>query len=670
MVTLSKVLGLESYSVLDHAGSAIRQQVAAAAKGTSTAAGVEAIRGMATRTMFQCLVSLGDLSRYCISSGEPSGDEKDGRLAEAAQYYRQASRLIHEDGTPHNQLAVLECARAPVNKVDVIFHYCCSMAAQLPGASTATNIREFFQKHRSRQFPIPAQPACSRTDVVKLQQARVTTAQQFVAEFVALHDLLWTDDATLGSVSFETASSLLLSQFDLVLTATWLGSAESIGADMNKNGMFSSVQLQKIMAINICTVSNLQQSQQQSEAGHAGGKIDRALFLAFRMLSQLMVWLSQAANHEDGNIEFDDYSAAIRLALQWLHDKEMLRSIFETRQTAGSTQKLWAAIAVLLNSRPAILWEQQEGDLQQHQPSAEPGSETKEAALPEDYDFRGFAPLNGGRVRIDFSLPPTPPPTDTMPSVRTRSTFALARSLAGRPNSGVQLGDDGRTTEGVAVDKSMILPHFLGGLAGGGQAGSSSSKLTAFAAGGTSSSDKERFMKAMAQQRLQEQVHTLASSVAAAASTQPALPPFVCVDTKTSIYHLRLIQELIKMQRFVVVVPLAVISGLDGLKKGSSRENKGAREATRWLEHTFKQGEPGLRAQLRDESADPPFVPAANTPSEALRILSCCVHFGYHKSGRGGMVTLLTNDSRLSTLARQAGVRTDQIETFAKLAAK
>ena len=688
LVTLSKTFGLESYSVLDHAGPAVRLQLAkGAAIDTAT---------MATRVMFQCLICLGDLSRYCITFGEQSKGEKEGWFADAAQYYRQASRLIYKDGSPHNQLAVLACMRTPINKLDVIFHYCCSMATSSPSGSTAANIRTFFQKHRLRQFPIPAEPASLRTDVAKLQQARMATAQHFCAGFVALYDLLWTDDAALESMSFETASSLLLDHFDRVLTATWLGSADGIDADIDTNGMFSTVQLQKIMAISICTVTTLQQQQQQQQQGQGQGQVhagaggmtlDRALFITLRMLSQLMVWLSQAANHEHGNINFDNYIAAVRVSLQWLHDKAMLHCIFEMRQTAGSTQMLWAAIAVFLNSGPEITQEQQEQReqlQQQKRSSAEPG--LAEAAQPEDYDFRGFTSLDCGRVHIDFAMPL--PPTSTagtaetagMPSLRTRQAFALARTLARRPNSGAPLGMDGRTAKPVAIDRSLLLPFFLGSIVGssgiddtivdaGGRGASGAKTGSAPSArANRPPSDKERFMMAMAQQRMQEQVHSLTSSVAAAATTQPALPPFVCIDTKTSIHHLRLIQELISMQRFVVIVPLAVISGLDDLKKGNSRENKGAREATRWLERAFKQGEPNLRAQLRDESADLPVEPAADTPSDSLRILSCCMHFGYHESGRGGMVTLLTNESRLGTLACDAGIRTDRIETFVKLA--
>jgi len=42
--------------------------------------------------------------------------------------------------------------------------------------------------------------------------------------------------------------------------------------------------------------------------------------------------------------------------------------------------------------------------------------------------------------------------------------------------------------------------------------------------------------------------------------------------------------QLIGSEQFVVVVPEAVIKGLDALKHGTLRVNKGARDAIRYLE--------------------------------------------------------------------------------------
>lgn len=49
--------------------------------------------------------------------------------------------------------------------------------------------------------------------------------------------------------------------------------------------------------------------------------------------------------------------------------------------------------------------------------------------------------------------------------------------------------------------------------------------------------------------------------------------------------------QLIESERFVLVVPEAVIKGLDEMKHGTQRSNKGARDAIRYLEKVSNPGE-------------------------------------------------------------------------------
>ena len=137
-----------------------------------------------------------------------------------------------------------------------------------------------------------------------------------------------------------------------------------------------------------------------------------------------------------------------------------------------------------------------------------------------------------------------------------------------------------------------------------------------------------------------------------------------CLIQHATHSSLHSVKELVRLKRFVIVVPLAVISTLDDLKKGNDKINKSAREATRFLEKVFKQGDTSLRAQQRDESADPPFEPDPGTPSETLRVLSCCIHFAHHTSERADMVTLLSSDQVLSGMAQRSGITTQRITAF------
>lgn len=596
-------------------------------------------------TGLEGLICLGDLSRYCVTFGEQNEPDKESKFAEAAQYYRQASMLMHDNGTPHNQLAVLECARTPLNTVNVLYHYCVSLGSTTPGASSAVNVQAFFKRYRARGFPIPTEhPVCLRADSAKVYQARIMTGNQFCAGFFALHDLMWSNarrEDVLGPVSFETASAALFGHFDRVLTATWLGSDHGITADITKNGMLSSVQLMKLIVINCWSVARLQ--HQQPGDASSTSNFDGALFIALRMLSQLIVWLVQTVNHDHGRIKHNDYFAPVRIALQWLHDPQILQCVAETSQSAGSKRRkkwLWSALAFFLNSRP-------HGSLaEQQQPSLEV------SAKPEDFEFRGFTVLDAGRKDLNFG-------SLSAANDRAEQAYTLARTIASHPKSELKVNGSGAhlqyvdiaaldAGEAVAIDESMLLPQWVEtshgvqdsntGSGGGSSSGSSGGSTTQVA-------------------NLKE----------AAVDSARVLPRFLIMDTKTVVRNLRLVQELLQAKKFVIVMPLAVISRLEELKKGNGRESTVAREAAKWVEHALKQDETRLRAQVRDETVDLPFEPSADTPLESARILSCCVHFCFHEAGQG-IAMLLTGDSKLATLARDAKVPAAKIEKFAKIA--
>ena len=212
-------------------------------------------------------------------------------------------------------------------------------------------------------------------------------------------------------------------------------------------------------------------------------------------------------------------------------------------------------------------------------------------------------------------------------------------------------GVDGTARQPV-LDKGFVLPT-----AGQGAGVGCNGKADAL--------KRERVMRAMAQQRLQSEVHTLENALATGPTGPSALSPFLVMDTACYTSSLHTVKQLLASKRFVIVVPLAVIGTLDDLKKGNDKMNKAAREATRFLEQAFKQGDTRLRAQQRDESAEPPFEPDAGTPSDTLRILSCCMHFAYHICERVDMVTLLSKDRALRDMAQRAGILAEAINSFA-----
>uniref|UniRef100_A0A182QJJ3 PIN domain-containing protein n=1 Tax=Anopheles farauti TaxID=69004 RepID=A0A182QJJ3_9DIPT len=107
----------------------------------------------------------------------------------------------------------------------------------------------------------------------------------------------------------------------------------------------------------------------------------------------------------------------------------------------------------------------------------------------------------------------------------------------------------------------------------------------------------------MGQLWLRNEVETLESKVKKR-SVSVTLTPYVVVDSKCLAEYTAIVKNLIKASKFVVLIPIAVLSDLDELKKHS----EGARNAIKWLEIKFKKGNRFLRAQKPHEMLPVPLV--------------------------------------------------------------
>lgn len=117
---------------------------------------------------------------------------------------------------------------------------------------------------------------------------------------------------------------------------------------------------------------------------------------------------------------------------------------------------------------------------------------------------------------------------------------------------------------------------------------------------------KSRLMRDMAALRLQAEISQLENSLK---NEEFSLPPYLVIDSSVLCTNLNLIQKFVQSQRFIIVIPLVgqfhsslenfliffclcfwfyslVIDILDELKK----EQREARDAIRWLEIQFRQG--------------------------------------------------------------------------------
>ena len=159
-----------------------------------------------------------------------------------------------------------------------------------------------------------------------------------------------------------------------------------------------------------------------------------------------------------------------------------------------------------------------------------------------------------------------------------------------------------------------------------------------------------QLMKSMAQLRLEAEISQLESSTY---KNDSPWSPYIVPDTLSLCHSLKLVQELTRMNKFILIIPLVVIDNLDRLKKDS----KLAREAIRWLEHQFKQGNRFMRAQNQNEkisSNENSGLINKKKDLDAwcfLQLIDCCKYFqqeanGGNNADRQNMVTLLTSDEK------------------------
>ncbi|CAG8592445.1 16337_t:CDS:10, partial [Acaulospora colombiana] len=126
----------------------------------------------------------------------------------------------------------------------------------------------------------------------------------------------------------------------------------------------------------------------------------------------------------------------------------------------------------------------------------------------------------------------------------------------------------------------------------------------------TKKKERQKLMKLMAQQLLQDQVNSLETNL-----QKRGLPlqrknttskNTVVFDIGVILNHLNSVRKWVADGKCYVIVPLDVIDSLDLIKKGSTQENARAREAIRYLDQQFqkRQQNPGdyfIRAQKVDE---------------------------------------------------------------------
>lgn len=179
-------------------------------------------------------------------------------------------------------------------------------------------------------------------------------------------------------------------------------------------------------------------------------------------------------------------------------------------------------------------------------------------------------------------------------------------------------------------------------------------------------------MKHMGQLWLAAEVRALENRVGAG---RTALSPYLVLDADALIKYTFMVKQLVHSRKFIVLVPTAVVSALDDLK----REKIEARDAIRWLESQFHRGNRFFRAQRPQERAAIPFIKYPKKKDKEMhvyiQIIECCHFLAEQQKGASNVVTLLIgNQNVLSNgenkefsyvgLAQSVGIAIESITSF------
>ncbi|XP_062545991.1 nonsense-mediated mRNA decay factor SMG5 [Armigeres subalbatus] len=149
----------------------------------------------------------------------------------------------------------------------------------------------------------------------------------------------------------------------------------------------------------------------------------------------------------------------------------------------------------------------------------------------------------------------------------------------------------------------------------------------------------------MGQLWLRNEVKTLESKVKKVVNI--TMTPYLMLDSKCLTEHTSIVKNLVKTKKFVILIPTAVLSDLDELKKHSD----GARNAIKWLEYEFSKGNRFLRSQKNYEMLPMPlFKIPKKLDREATvfyQIVQFCNHIVTNNADKepADIITYLSGDS-------------------------
>ncbi|KAK9078092.1 hypothetical protein SSX86_002149 [Deinandra increscens subsp. villosa] len=367
----------------------------------------------------RCLIYLGDLARYKGLYGE--GESKSRDYSAASSYYLQAASLWPSSGNPHHQLAIL--ATYSGDEMMAVYRYFRSLAAEHPFSTARDNLIVAFEKNRQSYTqlhlesndPVKESPgrtkgrgrgradavARSKEPITETDMDRATTIRQmfkaFRVRFVRLNGILFTHTSL---ETFEEILSLVINALQELLSS---GSEEelSFGTDADENGLFIVI----LVSILIFTVNNVKggtEGQSYSDIVQNTVLLKNALITFYEIMGQLFKRCIQLADL------FSSFLLpGILVCVEWIACNSDAVISKETAEKQSAAQiNFWSCCMSLFNkllSAGVVSYEDEDMSCFTDMTRYEEGNNEYQPALWEDFELRGFLPLDPAHTFLDFS---------------------------------------------------------------------------------------------------------------------------------------------------------------------------------------------------------------------------------------------------------------------------
>nr|XP_043631207.1 protein SMG7-like [Erigeron canadensis] len=370
---------------------------------------------MGLQSCHQCLIYLGDLARYKGLYGE--GESKGRDYAAASSYYLQAASLWPSSGNSHHQLGVL--ANYSGDEFLGLYRYFRSLAVKYPSSTSKENLSLVFEKNRQSYTQLHIDPKASFvketsirtigkgggkaepvvrskepiTDVVKLRRM----FKAFRVCFVRLNGILFTRTS---SETFEEILSLVTNALQELLSS---GPEEELnfGTDAVENGLFIVI----LVSILIFTVNNVKvgtEGQSYANIVQNTVLIKNALIAFFEIMGQLLKRCLQLSDPVSSFL-----LPGICVCVEWIacHPDIVIHNEIDEKRSKAQIN-FWSYYISLLNkllSAGLVTCDDEDISCFTEMTTYDEGDNEYQPALWEDFELRGFLPLQPAQTFLDFS---------------------------------------------------------------------------------------------------------------------------------------------------------------------------------------------------------------------------------------------------------------------------